>query len=418
MTTLTPHQNYIVSPLADTTVPSQQELDILFGPLYDEFFNGGTSRVNKSSSPTYNSIQKDTLPSMRTFTLHQNRQLLQMFMLRKTTMIMQNLPFLLYNDPEMCHVRTHREYCLNKYNFKEALADSAWIEANAGKSFAQLLGFGCAVRFWLAYAALKYFQFSCWTWETAFLLSFEGGARETGMMNFQIPDSKGVSKRMFCYVIRMRLIRGVICLLCSSNVDLRDKLQDFGFNYKQNNVVLRLSVSLSNITATTCNTPYQGHPYSDVRYETSKQGKSYTSVLEDLRLSWKPCQGDSLNLPDPLAPFPSNLPATGILIIPCHKDATTLKQLQDHTNDLRSKSSHRPDHEVHLIHSFELFDVTAECTRWVSLKSTVGPQASSNFRTDADVRLRSSQEFVSNHDLTPQLAHLFVGDTLVERRYE
>ncbi|GJR52908.1 retrovirus-related pol polyprotein from transposon TNT 1-94 [Tanacetum coccineum] len=52
-----------VSPSADTTVPSQQELDLLFGPLYDEFFNDGTSRVNKSSSPTENSIQKDTLPS-------------------------------------------------------------------------------------------------------------------------------------------------------------------------------------------------------------------------------------------------------------------------------------------------------------------------------------------------------------------
>ncbi|GKB18344.1 hypothetical protein Tco_0852267 [Tanacetum coccineum] len=52
-----------VSPSADTTVPSQQELDLLFGPLYDEFFNDGTSRVNKSSSPTDNSIPKDTLPS-------------------------------------------------------------------------------------------------------------------------------------------------------------------------------------------------------------------------------------------------------------------------------------------------------------------------------------------------------------------
>ncbi|GJW12306.1 hypothetical protein Tco_1578133 [Tanacetum coccineum] len=49
--------------MADTTVPSQQELDILFGPLYDDIFNDGTSRVNKSSSPTDKSIQKDTLPS-------------------------------------------------------------------------------------------------------------------------------------------------------------------------------------------------------------------------------------------------------------------------------------------------------------------------------------------------------------------
>ncbi|GKC04755.1 hypothetical protein Tco_0996365 [Tanacetum coccineum] len=44
-----------VSPSADTTVLSQQELDLLFGPLYDEFFITGTSRVNKSSSPTDNS---------------------------------------------------------------------------------------------------------------------------------------------------------------------------------------------------------------------------------------------------------------------------------------------------------------------------------------------------------------------------
>ncbi|GJS19851.1 retrovirus-related pol polyprotein from transposon TNT 1-94 [Tanacetum coccineum] len=52
-----------VSPSADTTVPSQQELDLLFSPLYDEFFNAGTSRVNKSSSPTDNSAQQDTLSS-------------------------------------------------------------------------------------------------------------------------------------------------------------------------------------------------------------------------------------------------------------------------------------------------------------------------------------------------------------------
>ncbi|GJT15423.1 hypothetical protein Tco_0874129 [Tanacetum coccineum] len=52
-----------VSPSADTTVPLQQELDLLFGPLYDEFFNDGTSRVNKTSSPTNNSAPKDTHPS-------------------------------------------------------------------------------------------------------------------------------------------------------------------------------------------------------------------------------------------------------------------------------------------------------------------------------------------------------------------
>ncbi|GJS43296.1 retrovirus-related pol polyprotein from transposon TNT 1-94 [Tanacetum coccineum] len=39
------------------------ELDLLFGPLYDEFFNDGTSPVNKSSSPIDNSAPQDTHPS-------------------------------------------------------------------------------------------------------------------------------------------------------------------------------------------------------------------------------------------------------------------------------------------------------------------------------------------------------------------
>ncbi|GJR74824.1 hypothetical protein Tco_0087189 [Tanacetum coccineum] len=38
-------------------------LDLLFSPLYDEFFDVGTSRVNKSSSHTDNSAQQDTQPS-------------------------------------------------------------------------------------------------------------------------------------------------------------------------------------------------------------------------------------------------------------------------------------------------------------------------------------------------------------------
>ncbi|GKC01293.1 hypothetical protein Tco_0987429 [Tanacetum coccineum] len=52
-----------VSPSADTTAPSQQELDLLFGPLYDEFFTTRTSFVNKPSSPTENYTQQDTQPT-------------------------------------------------------------------------------------------------------------------------------------------------------------------------------------------------------------------------------------------------------------------------------------------------------------------------------------------------------------------
>nr|GEU65381.1 hypothetical protein [Tanacetum cinerariifolium] len=49
--------------LTDAHVPSQQELDLQFGPLYDEFFTIGTSSVNKSCSPTNNSNQQDTQPT-------------------------------------------------------------------------------------------------------------------------------------------------------------------------------------------------------------------------------------------------------------------------------------------------------------------------------------------------------------------
>nr|GFA16250.1 hypothetical protein [Tanacetum cinerariifolium] len=52
-----------VLPSSKTMIPSQQELDFIFGPLYDEFFNMGTSSVNKSSSPTNNSKQCDTPPT-------------------------------------------------------------------------------------------------------------------------------------------------------------------------------------------------------------------------------------------------------------------------------------------------------------------------------------------------------------------
>nr|GEU37610.1 hypothetical protein [Tanacetum cinerariifolium] len=49
--------------ILDAHVSSLQELDLPFGPLYDEFFTASTSSVNKSSSPTKNSNQQDTQPT-------------------------------------------------------------------------------------------------------------------------------------------------------------------------------------------------------------------------------------------------------------------------------------------------------------------------------------------------------------------
>nr|GEV59011.1 integrase, catalytic region, zinc finger, CCHC-type, peptidase aspartic, catalytic [Tanacetum cinerariifolium] len=53
-----------VSSSVDAHVPSQQELDLLFGPLYDEFFNAGSNPQNKQ--PTTN-IQTTSAPSTPTY---------------------------------------------------------------------------------------------------------------------------------------------------------------------------------------------------------------------------------------------------------------------------------------------------------------------------------------------------------------
>ncbi|GJW45064.1 retrovirus-related pol polyprotein from transposon TNT 1-94, partial [Tanacetum coccineum] len=146
-----------VSTSADTTVPSQQELDLLFGPLYDEFFNAGTSRVNKSSSPTDNSAQQDTLPSTNihpttepSTPTHVNaeennndqveftnpfctpvQEVAESFsrnIVRGNPSKPVQTRRQLATDPEMCMFALTVSTAEPK-NIKEAMADSAWIEA-------------------------------------------------------------------------------------------------------------------------------------------------------------------------------------------------------------------------------------------------------------------------------------------------
>ncbi|GJR02353.1 retrovirus-related pol polyprotein from transposon TNT 1-94 [Tanacetum coccineum] len=153
-----------VSPSADATTLTQQELDLLFGPMYDDFFTTSTSSVNNSSSPTDNSKQQDTPPTMNIQSSTEQQLQLQMLMLKKTTIIKQkihssnkmNLSILfvhryekLLNHPlEQVHgnpskaVQTRRqlatdpEICMfaltvktvEPKTIKEAMADSAWIK--------------------------------------------------------------------------------------------------------------------------------------------------------------------------------------------------------------------------------------------------------------------------------------------------
>nr|GEW59929.1 retrovirus-related Pol polyprotein from transposon TNT 1-94 [Tanacetum cinerariifolium] len=57
-------QRQDVSSSADTHVPSQQELDLLFGSLYDEFFNAGSNPQDKQPSTN---IQSTSVPSTPTY---------------------------------------------------------------------------------------------------------------------------------------------------------------------------------------------------------------------------------------------------------------------------------------------------------------------------------------------------------------
>nr|GEV44499.1 retrovirus-related Pol polyprotein from transposon TNT 1-94 [Tanacetum cinerariifolium] len=124
---------------ADEDVPSQQDLDLLFGPLYDEFFNAG-------STPSTN-IQSTLAPSTHTnvhvkennndqseegeqlqddeFTNHFYHPLDQV---RGNPSRPVQTRRQLATDPEMCMFALTVSTTKPK-NIKEEMADSAWIEA-------------------------------------------------------------------------------------------------------------------------------------------------------------------------------------------------------------------------------------------------------------------------------------------------
>ncbi|GJX36790.1 hypothetical protein Tco_0248347 [Tanacetum coccineum] len=52
-----------VSPPADTNVSSLQELDLLFGPLYKEYFTAGNQSVSKYFALSVNSQQQNIQPT-------------------------------------------------------------------------------------------------------------------------------------------------------------------------------------------------------------------------------------------------------------------------------------------------------------------------------------------------------------------
>ncbi|GJY60273.1 retrovirus-related pol polyprotein from transposon TNT 1-94 [Tanacetum coccineum] len=147
-----------VSPSADTTVPLQQELDLLFGPLYDEFFNTEPSTPtnvhaeenndnqaddteHEFTNPFCTPVQEDAESSSRnignsnlhTFNQPQDSEYRwtkdhPLTQVRGNPSKPVQTRRQLATDLEMCMFALTVSTAEPK-NIKEAMADSAWIEA-------------------------------------------------------------------------------------------------------------------------------------------------------------------------------------------------------------------------------------------------------------------------------------------------
>nr|GEV77426.1 hypothetical protein [Tanacetum cinerariifolium] len=120
-------QRQDISSSADAHVPSQQELDLLFGPLYDEFFNACSNPQDKQ--PTTN-IQPTSAPSTPIY-IHAEEN-------NDNQKEEEHLPNDEFTNPfcapaqEVAESSSHNIGNSNVPTFnqpQEAMADSAWIEA-------------------------------------------------------------------------------------------------------------------------------------------------------------------------------------------------------------------------------------------------------------------------------------------------
>nr|GEU72596.1 ribonuclease H-like domain-containing protein [Tanacetum cinerariifolium] len=167
---------------ADTNVPSQQELDLLFGPLYDELLNACSNSQDKQ--PTMN-IPSTSAPSTPTNvqaeenTNHQAEEGEQVpddeftnFFCAPTQEVSESSSHnivqtrrQLATDPEMCMYALTVSTTEPKI-IKEAMVDSAWIEAMQEELHHCSLG---AVQIFIAYAAHKSFPIYQLDMKTSFL---------------------------------------------------------------------------------------------------------------------------------------------------------------------------------------------------------------------------------------------------------
>nr|GEU49189.1 hypothetical protein [Tanacetum cinerariifolium] len=224
-------QRQDVSSLADVHVSSQQELDLLFGPLYDEFFITGSNPQDKQPSTN---IKPTSAPSTLTYVHAEENNddqteedhlpddeftnpfcaLAQEVAESSSHNIEQvcgnpSRPVQtrqqLATDPEMCMFVLTVSTAEPK-NINEAMADSAWIEAmqeelyqfdrlqeegiNSEESFAPVARLE-SVRIFIVYAAHKSFLIYQMDVKTAFL---NGPLKEEAKYALEILHKHGMEK--------------------------------------------------------------------------------------------------------------------------------------------------------------------------------------------------------------------------------
>nr|GEW54029.1 retrovirus-related Pol polyprotein from transposon TNT 1-94 [Tanacetum cinerariifolium] len=119
----------------DANVPSQQEWDLLFGPLYDEFFNAGSNSQDKQPTTNVQSISAPSTPTYVYVEENNNNQAEEEHLLDDEftnplcAPVQETAKSSSHNiDPEMCMFVLTVSTAEPK-NIKEAVADLASIEA-------------------------------------------------------------------------------------------------------------------------------------------------------------------------------------------------------------------------------------------------------------------------------------------------
>nr|GEX25391.1 copia protein [Tanacetum cinerariifolium] len=231
-------QRQDVSSSADADVPLQKELDILFVPLYDEFFNAGehlqddeftnplcapTQDVAESSS---HNIGNSNIPTF-------NQPQVSEYRWTKDHLLEQ-----VYGNPSR-PVQTRRQLATDLEMCIKGVCSEEGIDFE--ESFAPVARLE-AVWIFIAYAAHKSFPIYQMDVKMAFL---NGSLKEevyvaqpNGFVDPGHPE-KVYRLRKALYGLKQAprackaCIRDVICKLCSSHMDEDTTLQDYGFNYNK-----------------------------------------------------------------------------------------------------------------------------------------------------------------------------------------